>query len=47
MRLTRFATHGTPVAIQLVAGHWREQLLVRAGRAFQRETAWHRRHPAH
>ena len=42
-----FTARGTPVAIQLVAGHWREQVLVRAGRAFQRETAWHRRHPLH
>ncbi len=41
-----FTSAGLPVAVQLVAGHLREDLLVRAGRAFQRETDWHRRHPA-
>ena len=41
-----FTAQGTPVAVQLVARHWAEALLVRAGRAFQRETDWHRRRPA-
>lgn len=41
-----FTRQGTPVAVQLVARHLDESLLVRAGRAFQRETDWHRRHPA-
>jgi amidase len=40
-----FTRHGTPVAIQLVARHLGEATLVRAGRAFQRETDWHRKHP--
>jgi amidase len=40
-----FTRQGTPVAMQLVARHLDEALLVRAGRAFQRETDWHRRHP--
>ena len=40
-----FTAAGLPVSIQLAAGHFREDLLVRAGRAFQRETDWHRRHP--
>jgi amidase len=40
-----FTRQGTPVAMQLVAGHLDEALLVRAGRAFQRETDWHRRRP--
>jgi amidase len=40
-----FTAAGTPVAIQLVSGHLDEALLVRAGRAFQRETSWHRKHP--
>jgi amidase len=40
-----FTASGTPVAFQLVAGHLREDRLVRAGRAFQRETDWHRKHP--
>jgi amidase len=42
-----FTAAGTPVAFQLVARHMDEQLLVRAGRAYQRETHWHRRHPKH
>ncbi len=41
-----FTAGGLPVAVQLVAGWLREERLVRAGRAFQRETDWHRRHPA-
>jgi amidase len=40
-----FTSAGTPVAIQLVAGHLDEAALVRAGRAFQRQTNWHRQHP--
>ena len=40
-----FTPQGTPVAIQLAAAHLNEAMLVRAGRAFQRETDWHRRHP--
>ena len=41
-----FTQQGTPVAMQLVAARLNEALLVRAGMAFQRETDWHRRHPA-
>lgn len=41
-----FTPRGMPVAIQLVSGHLNEALLVRVGRAFQRETDWHRKHPA-
>lgn len=40
-----FTTEGLPVAVQLVARHLGEGTLVRAGRAFQRVTEWHRRHP--
>ncbi|MGJ7525029.1 amidase [Variovorax sp. GB1P17] len=36
---------GMPLAFQLVAAHMAEATLVRAGAAFQRITAWHRRHP--
>lgn len=36
---------GSPVAFQLVSRHFAEDLLVRAGRAFQRETDWHRQRP--
>ena len=41
-----FTPKGTPVAMQLVTRHLGEALLVRAARAFQRATDWHRRHPA-
>lgn len=40
-----FTERGTPVAVQFAARHLDEAALVRAGRAFQRETTWHRRHP--
>jgi amidase len=40
-----FTAAGTPVAFQLVARHMGEDMLVRAGHAFQRETDWHRKHP--
>lgn len=36
---------GAPVAFQLVAPDFREDLLVRAGWAFQQATDWHRQHP--
>jgi len=41
-----FTRQGLPVAVQLVAARLDEALLVRAGRAFQRQTDWHQRHPA-
>lgn len=37
---------GAPVAFQFVAPDFREDLLVRAGWAFQQATDWHRQHPA-
>ncbi len=40
-----FTAQRTPVAVQLVAQRLHEPLLVRAGRAFQRATDWHRRRP--
>lgn len=40
-----FAPDGLPLAVQLIGRHLDEALLVRAGRAFQRETDWHRRRP--
>lgn len=36
---------GAPVALQFVAAHFAEHLLVQAGWAFQRATNWHKRHP--
>ena len=41
-----FTQAGTPVALQFVAPHFREETLFRAGFAFQSATDWHRRHPA-
>lgn len=40
-----FTAQGLPIAVQLVAAHLREDLLVRAGRAFQTQTDWHQRRP--
>jgi amidase len=40
-----FTAKNVPIAIQLVSRHMEEQVLVRAGRAYQRETDWHRIHP--
>lgn len=40
-----FTPAGTPVAFQFVAPHFREDVLVRAGCAYQGVTDWHRRHP--
>ncbi|WP_313529938.1 amidase [Shinella sp.] len=39
------AKDGMPIGLQLLAGHFRELTLVRAGAAFQGRTAWHQRHP--
>jgi aspartyl-tRNA(Asn)/glutamyl-tRNA(Gln) amidotransferase subunit A len=36
---------GLPIGMQLAAGPWREALLLRAARAYERETRWHTRHP--
>ncbi len=40
-----FTKSGLPLAFQLVARHMEEDLLVRAGHAYQQATDWHRRHP--
>jgi amidase len=37
---------GLPIGLQLVAGLFQEQTLIRAGAAFQNATSWHRRRPA-
>ena len=37
---------GIPIAFQFVGPHFAEDLLVRAGWAYQRVTAWHRRRPS-
>jgi amidase len=41
-----FTKAGLPVAIQFVGRHFEEDILVRAGHAYQRETDWHHQHPA-
>jgi amidase len=41
-----FTEAGTPVAFQLVAPHFGEDVLCRAGCAYQSVTEWHRRHPS-
>lgn len=40
-----FTASNTPIAFQFVAPHFAEDLLVRAGWAYQQATDWHRRHP--
>ncbi len=40
-----FTAQGTPIAFQFVARHFEEELLVRAGWAYQQATDWHRKHP--
>ena len=40
-----FTAKGLPVAVQFVGRHLGEAGICRVGRAFQRVTEWHRRHP--
>ncbi len=40
-----FTEAGTPLGFQLVARHMGEELLCRAGYAYQQTTDWHHRHP--
>jgi amidase len=40
-----FTGERLPLGVQLVGVHLREELLVRAGRAFQNATDWHARRP--
>lgn len=40
-----FTENGHPVAVQFIARDLGEQMLVRAGRALQKQTHWHRQHP--
>ena len=41
-----FNSAGLPLGFQLIGRDFSEDLLLRAGHAFQQETDWHRRHPA-
>jgi len=40
-----FTAKGLPLAVQFVGRHLGEPEIIRAGRAFQRATGWHRLHP--
>jgi aspartyl-tRNA(Asn)/glutamyl-tRNA(Gln) amidotransferase subunit A len=40
-----FTRAGLPMGLQLAAGPWRESLLLRGARAYERETTWTERHP--
>jgi amidase len=40
-----FTEQGTPLAFQFVAPHFAEDMLGRAGYAYQQATDWHRKHP--
>ena len=40
-----FTAKGLPVAAQFAGKHLGEAQICRVGRAFQRATEWHRRHP--
>lgn len=42
---TGFTEQGLPIGVQLIARHFDESSLVRAGHAFQQATTWHRTHP--
>ncbi|MGD9511417.1 MAG: amidase [Geminicoccaceae bacterium] len=41
-----FSDEGLPVGFQLVGPHLSEDVLLRAGHAYQQETDWHTRHPS-
>lgn len=40
-----FSPDGLPLSLQLIAGQLQEELLCRAGRAYERATDWHSRRP--
>jgi aspartyl-tRNA(Asn)/glutamyl-tRNA(Gln) amidotransferase subunit A len=40
-----FTQSGLPIGLQLAAGPWREGLLLRVARAYERATTWHERVP--
>jgi aspartyl-tRNA(Asn)/glutamyl-tRNA(Gln) amidotransferase subunit A len=40
-----FTSEGLPAGLQLCAAWWRDAFLLSVGRAYQRETDWHRRRP--
>jgi amidase len=40
-----FTAQRLPIGMQFVAGHLQDEMLLKAGVAFQRLTSWHRQHP--
>jgi aspartyl-tRNA(Asn)/glutamyl-tRNA(Gln) amidotransferase subunit A len=40
-----FTQSGLPIGLQLASGPWREGLLLRVARAYERATPWHERLP--
>jgi aspartyl-tRNA(Asn)/glutamyl-tRNA(Gln) amidotransferase subunit A len=41
-----FTTTGLPIGLQLIGRAFDEAMLLRAGRAYERATDWHRRKPS-
>jgi aspartyl-tRNA(Asn)/glutamyl-tRNA(Gln) amidotransferase subunit A len=41
-----FTGGGLPIGLQIVGPHWREDVVLRLGHAFEQATEWHRRRPA-
>jgi amidase len=41
-----FTANGLPVGFQLVGPHLSEDVLLRAGHAYQQATDWHTHHPS-
>ena len=41
-----FDERGLPIGVQLAAAPWRDDIVLRAGHAWQQATDWHRRRPA-
>ena len=41
-----FSSAGLPIGLQLLAGPFEEERLLRAARMFERETDWHTKRPS-
>ena len=41
-----FSSNGLPIGLQLLAGPFEEEKLLRAARMFERETVWHTKRPS-
>ena len=40
-----FDARGLPIGLQILGKHWSEATVLRAARAYERDTEWHTRHP--